>query len=640
MDSLSFLANMQSAPLFYPSIEGINQYTNVLLIDSQVNNYQQFVNSANATTFPIVYSVFSQKTELLALLQSNFASIMRVGLVFASTLEVPTMFLDCNRLFVDNEVEPYSENAHFLINVIKTFGVKNVDFLACNTLSYDNWTRFYSMLSQQTGVVVGASNDKTGNIKHGGDWIMESTSEDIEFVYFTQSIGYYQYLLDNPVWATGVDGFFGAGAFDSNYMYFPVYFGNRIVRINLDGTINNSTWATFGTQGVGQPQSCIIYNNYLYVANVYQSTISKISLSNPTTDYNATWATSTQGLSSPTGLIVYNDYLYVTNAGSATISKVSLTNPSGDYTVNWATSTQGLNTCTGIAFYKDYFYVINRGNNKVCKISVTNPTTDFNASWATTVFNAAPIWILIYGDYVYITNSSLNTISQTSLINPTTDFNETWATSAQGLASPMGMTQNDGYLYVFNYNATISQISLPALPPTPTLPCFKEGSKILTSNGYIPIEDLRNGDLVQTSLDGFKPINMIGKRVDAYELSSDRGKSQFYRCSKENYPDLFEDLVITGCHAILVDDFVSVEQREKVREILGKIYITDRKYRLPACVDNRALLYETPGKYMIYHLALENDNYYSNYGIYANGLLVESCSKRYLKELSNMELIE
>jgi len=40
----------------------------------------------------------------------------------------------------------------------------------------------------------------------------------------------------------------------------------------------------------------------------------------------------------------------------------------------------------------------------------------------------------------------------------------------------------------------------------------------------------------------------------------------------------------------------------------------------------------------IYHLALENENYFSNYGIYANGLLVESCSKRYLKELSGMEL--
>ena len=32
-------------------------------------------------------------------------------------------------------------------------------------------------------------------------------------------------------------------------------------------------------------------------------------------------------------------------------------------------------------------------------------------------------------------------------------------------------------------------------------------------------------------------------------------------------------------------------------------------------------------------------DYFMNYGIYANGLLVETCSKRYLKELSKMDLL-
>jgi hypothetical protein len=84
----------------------------------------------------------------------------------------------------------------------------------------------------------------------------------------------------------------------------------------------------------------------------------------------------------------------------------------------------------------------------------------------------------------------------------------------------------------------------------------------------------------------------------------------------------------------------NVEQKQKTKEIMGKIYVTDNKYRLPACVDSRASVYETSGTYTVYHLALENDDYYTNYGIYANGLLVETCSKRYLKELSKMTLIE
>jgi hypothetical protein len=90
----------------------------------------------------------------------------------------------------------------------------------------------------------------------------------------------------------------------------------------------------------------------------------------------------------------------------------------------------------------------------------------------------------------------------------------------------------------------------------------------------------------------------------------------------------------------LVDNFTNDEQKEKDEGINGQIYITDGKYRVPVCVDNRSSIYETSGIYTIYNLALENDNYYMNYGIYANGLLVESCSKRYLIEYSNMALIE
>ena len=90
----------------------------------------------------------------------------------------------------------------------------------------------------------------------------------------------------------------------------------------------------------------------------------------------------------------------------------------------------------------------------------------------------------------------------------------------------------------------------------------------------------------------------------------------------------------------MIDNFIDNEQIEKVKAINGDIYLTDDKYRLPACVDERSVVYEKQGLFNIYHIALENDNYYMNYGVYANGLLVESCSKRYLKEISNMVLIE
>ena len=65
--------------------------------------------------------------------------------------------------------------------------------------------------------------------------------------------------------------------------------------------------------------------------------------------------------------------------------------------------------------------------------------------------------------------------------------------------------------------------------------------------------------------------------------------------------------------------------------MLGRIFVTDGKYRLPACVDNRSSVYEKEGTYKIYHFALENENILINHGIWANGLLVETCSKKYMK---------
>ena len=176
------------------------------------------------------------------------------------------------------------------------------------------------------------------------------------------------------------------------------------------------------------------------------------------------------------------------------------------------------------------------------------------------------------------------------------------------------------------------------LPPIPMV-CFLEDSKILTKQGYRPIQDLRKGDLIKTIKHGYVPIDMIGYREIFNPICEERIKDKLYVCSNKEYPEIFEDLVITGCHAILVDDYKDQQQDEKSVEVLGGLYLTDYKYRLPACVDERAKPYEKEGVHTIYHLALENDDYFMNYGIYANGLVVETCSKRYLKELSNMTLL-
>jgi hypothetical protein len=173
-------------------------------------------------------------------------------------------------------------------------------------------------------------------------------------------------------------------------------------------------------------------------------------------------------------------------------------------------------------------------------------------------------------------------------------------------------------------------------------PCFLEGTKILCFENnkevYRPVESLRKGDLVKTIYNGYLPIHKIGTSPMYNPSTDDRISDRLYKCSKENYPALFEDLYITGCHSILVPSLTYL-QVLITKASLGKLYVTDKHCRLMAWVDEKAEPYTREGIYNIYHIALENDDYYMNYGIYANGLLVESCSKRYLAEMSNMRLL-
>jgi len=187
-----------------------------------------------------------------------------------------------------------------------------------------------------------------------------------------------------------------------------------------------------------------------------------------------------------------------------------------------------------------------------------------------------------------------------------------------------------------------TSISTIDTPTSTQYPCFLEGTKILCFENneevYRPVESLRKGDLVKTIYNGYMPIHMIGT-TSIYNPGNDyRVTNRLYKCSREKYPTLFEDLYITGCHSILVPRMTQ-DQWDNTKAVNGTIYVTDNHFRLIACADEKAEPFNKEGFMNIYHIALEHQDILMNYGIYANGLLVESCSERNLRYLSNMRIL-
>jgi hypothetical protein len=158
--------------------------------------------------------------------------------------------------------------------------------------------------------------------------------------------------------------------------------------------------------------------------------------------------------------------------------------------------------------------------------------------------------------------------------------------------------------------------------------CFNYDTKILCLKSgieeYIPIQDLVKGDLVKTYLHGFLKIDLIGKDTLINDHNSDF--NCMYKMEKTDDNGLIEDLIITGAHSILVDK-LSEYQEEYIKSIGDRLKIDD-KYLLLSCTSPDFKKIEDNNIYTYYHFTLEDADENKQYGVYANGILTESQSRK------------
>jgi hypothetical protein len=174
---------------------------NLIFIDSRLNSLNTFIDGCNENTKVIIYEVHDNFNEINEKIQNlGISSFNHVGFIFDNDEEnILKLFVSYNP-FISFDESGIKDNltTQFIKEVVTTYNVETIDFLACDLLLNDKWRSYFEYLQNQSSdknLIVRASNNKSGNLQHGGDWILESTNEDITNLYFNETIGQWSHLL-------------------------------------------------------------------------------------------------------------------------------------------------------------------------------------------------------------------------------------------------------------------------------------------------------------------------------------------------------------------------------------------------------------------------------------------------------------
>lgn len=424
--------------------------TQILLIDSSIQDYEEVVKSVNRNTIPILYNKNYTFSDLSNAITER---IDRIGIFCHDSAVYDTFY----------------SNVSNMIDFIQHNSIKQIDFLACNTLNNPEWVNYYSQLP----CIVGATNTYTGS--NGGDWIMQSTGENIEFIYFEQ-INYKYVLSINSTLYTDTPAISAEGYIKGCYLkiedFFLIMVKGKIIYWKTGVTVSLDLGISSDTSSIYVYNSTISYMIYGFTSS--SSTVLNVSSISSTGVLTTTSLLDIAvNITKTTNFGFYNNYLYysvasntlslpsigrflITNNGS---SPPTASNNNNNYINSASLSYNSANPTfpTGITCDtngKLYIIMGNITNVTSSSVSVNILIYDLNTNNCSILCSVPaatygmPITLLYYNDFLYIGTycGSYNDARVTSPQSPTANG----TTSGQGYILTYYSNTLLSYVYTFN----------------------------------------------------------------------------------------------------------------------------------------------------------------------------------------------
>jgi hypothetical protein len=192
-------------------------------------------------------------------------------------------------------------------------------------------------------------------------------------------------------------------------------------------------------------------------------------------------------------------------------------------------------------------------------------------------------------------------------------------------------------------NPTLRYYGTYVFSTAPLSCCFSEGTRILgltaqLKEEYRLVQDLLIGDFIKSYLHGYRKVSKILKGSFVNNPTEHGVANCMYRMSKTEDNGLIEDLTLTRNHGVLVEKLTEDEEKKVDKNNLPVI---DGLLSIITSDSDKFEKVKDTNVYNYYHFSLDGDGDNDRrFGVYANGLLVETPSNNMMDGAMNIKPLD